>query len=404
MTTSETVTCTAPCDNDIAITTTAVKRLLMSKVVLVVLCVLCSLLFGCNGWKPSRAVAEVPPSAESSSLPRLVSQGGQEWMVIDLSQIDGLSTTAVENVALPATLDAVGQINFDDRLVSTIISRVTGRLEDIKVSQWDTVHAGDKILSLYSPDFMTAEAEYLEALSNPTRITGPGIPAGTYDMSADLKTAAIKKLELLGLAPADIAAIKQATPSRWMRAPISGIVVSKLALRGAQVNPGDQLFSLASLERVWITVDIYEDDLSRVHTGQSLEAVTLSYPDKVFKGVVDRISPNLDPNVHTLQLLCQIQNPGDLLKPQMLAEVRIVTQPGFALVVPQTALVFDHNVYYAFVQTGTHTVERRKVEIATWNEQGYARVVAGLRPGERVIAHKTLQLDALWHEAHGESS
>jgi Cu(I)/Ag(I) efflux system membrane fusion protein len=325
-------------------------------------------------------------------------------MVINLSQIEGLSVGSVQVIALPGILEAVGQVNFDDRLVSTIISRVIGRLEDIRVSQWDTVRAGENILSLYSPDFMTAEAEYLEALSSPSRIIGPGIPAGTYEMTADLKTAAIKKLELLGLSPADIADIKQATPSRWMRAPISGIVVTKLALRGAQVNPGDQLFSLASLQRVWITVDIYEDDLSRVHTGQSLEAVTLAYPDKVFKGVVNRISPNLDPNIHTLQLLCQIENPGEKLKPQMLARVRIVTQPGAALVVPQTALVFDGNVYYAFVQTGANTVERRSVEIATWNDEGYARVVSGLKSGEPVITRKSLQLNALWREAHGESS
>ena len=365
---------------------------------------LLNLLGGCDSSTVRRAAVETPSAAPSSHMPQLVSQGGQEWLVVDLSQIEGLSIGSVEVVPLPGTLEAVGEVNFDDRLVSTIISRVTGRLEDIKVSQWDTVRGGEKILSLYSPDFMTAEAEYLEAISSPPRIIGPGMPAGTYEMTADLKAAAIKKLELLGLEPADIAAIKQATPSRWMRAPISGIVVTKLALRGAQVNPGDQLFSLATLQRVWINVDIYEDDLSRVHTGQSLEAVTLAYPDQTFKGVVNRISPNLDPNVHTLQLLCQIQNPGEKLKPQMLARVRIVTHPGAALVVPQTALVFDGNVYYAFVQTGVHTVERRSVQIATWNEQGYARVVSGLKAGERVITHKSLQLNALWREVHGESS
>ena len=325
-------------------------------------------------------------------------------MAIDLSQIAGLSVGSVQVVPLPGILEAVGQVNFDDRLLSTIISRVTGRLEDIKVSQWDTVRASQNILSLYSPDFMTAEAEYLEALSSRPRVTGPGIPAGTYDMTADLKAAAIKKLEFLGLSPADIAAIKQATPSRWMRAPISGIVVSKLALRGAMVNPGDQLFSLATLEKVWINADLYEDDLARVHPGQSLEAVTAAYPGEIFKGMIDRISPALDPNVHTLQLLCEIQNPGEKLKPQMLARVRIVTRPGSALVVPQTALVFDANAYYAFVQTGANTVERRSVQIATWNEHGYARVVSGLKSGEHVVAHKSLQLNALWHEAHGESS
>ena len=331
--------------------------------------------------------------------------------MIDLSHIAGLSIGTVQQVLLPGILEAVGQVTFDDRLVSTMISRVSGRLEDIRVSQWDTVRAGENILSIYSPDFMTAEAEYLEATSKTRQSGGAGtqpdafgIPAGTFSMTANLKGAAIRKLELLGLSPADISAIKQATPSRWMRAPITGIVVTKLAMRGAQVNAGDQLFALATLQRVWVTADIYEDDLSQVHTGQSLEAVTGAYPNDEFHGVVDRISPALDPNTHTLQLRCQIENPGEKLKPEMLARVRIVTRPGAALVVPQAALVFDGNAYYAFVQTGANTVERRSVQIAEWNEHGYARVLSGLNSGERVIIRKSLEINALWREAHGESS
>ena len=136
---------------------------------------LLSLLFGCDNSTVSRAAAETPSSDRSSNIPQLVHQpGGPEWMAINLSQIEGLSIGSVQVVALPGILEAVGQVNFDDRLVSTIISRVTGRLEDIRVSQWDTVRAGENILSLYSPDFMTAEAEYLEAILQPPANNRPG--------------------------------------------------------------------------------------------------------------------------------------------------------------------------------------------------------------------------------------
>jgi membrane fusion protein, copper/silver efflux system len=359
-------------------------------------------LAGCDSPPTSQASTS---ARSSSDLPAIIHQAdGHEVIAIDLAQIAGLSIGTVREVPLPGVLDTVGQVTFDDRLVSTIISRVSGRMEDIRVSQWDTVRAGEPILSVYSPDFMTAEAEYLEALSIPKQVGGAGVPVDAFGMTANLKAAAVRKLELLGLSPADIAAIKEATPTRWMRAPISGIVVTKLALRGAQVNPGDQLFSLATLQRVWITADIYEDDLARVHVGQRLEAVTAAYPDEIFKGVIDRISPALDPNTHTLQLRCAVQNPGQKLKPQMLARVRVVTRPGAALVVPQEALVFDDDNYYAFVQTGPNRVERRTVTIASWNEHGYARVISGLKPGERVIVRKSLQLNSLWRAAHGESS
>jgi len=321
-----------------------------------------------------------------------------------------MTFATVKEIPLPAVLEANGQVTFDDRRVATIISRVTGRIDELRKSQWDTVRRGEQVMSLYSPDLMTAEAEYLEAdlQREPNHGTGSqtgifGMPAGSLSMTANLKAAAVRKLELLGFSPADIAAIRSPSASVWMRAPISGIIVSKNVVRGQQINPGDQLFSLATLERVWITADIYEDDLARVSVGQSLEAVTAAYPGDVFKGMIARISPSLDPGTHTMQLRCQVSNPGSRLKPQMLARVRIVTDPGLALVIPQSALVFDDNAYYAFIVAGVNTVERRQVAIADWNEHGYASVVSGVKPGDRFLATESLRFNALWHAAHGET-
>jgi multidrug efflux pump subunit AcrA (membrane-fusion protein) len=86
----------------------------------------------------------------------------------------------------------------------------------------------------------------------------------------------------------------------------------------------------------------------------------------------------------------------------MLARVRIVTLPGMALVVPQQALVFDTDSYFAYVRVGPDAVARRKVAIASWNEKGYARVVSGLSSGDTVIVAGSLQVDELWREAHGQ--
>ena len=88
----------------------------------------------------------------------------------------------------------------------------------------------------------------------------------------------------------------------------------------------------------------------------------------------------------------------------MLARIKIVTSAGDALVVPQEALVFDTNKYYAFVDAGNGRIERRAVAIAAWTEEGLARVLSGLKPGDRVVDAESLQVNALWHQAHGESS
>jgi Cu(I)/Ag(I) efflux system membrane fusion protein len=189
-----------------------------------------------------------------------------------------------------------------------------------------------------------------------------------------------------------------------MRAPIGGTVLDNKAIRGAQVNPGDVLYSLGTLDDVWVVANIYEDDLARVHEGEQLEAVVNAYPDDIFAGFISRVSPNIDAATHTLQIRCQVRNPGGKLKPQMLARVRIVTRPGRALLVPQEALVFDTNEYYAFVDVGSGHFERRKVELASWKEQGLARVTGGLKLGEQVVAAESVQLNELWHEASGEGS
>src|SRR5208337_3467933 len=122
-----------------------------------------SVLSGCDSPASSPAATGSPPS----ELPTLVHQAdGRELMVIANPQAQEGSIGIVKEVPLPGVLEAVGQVTFDDRLVSTIISRVTGRIEELRTSQWDTVRRGDQVMSLYSPDFMTAEAEYLEATSS----------------------------------------------------------------------------------------------------------------------------------------------------------------------------------------------------------------------------------------------
>jgi Cu(I)/Ag(I) efflux system membrane fusion protein len=355
-------------------------------------------LTGCESSSPGSAAVETPPPA----VPQIIHQtNGEELLQLDSARVPGATFGEVREVELPSMLQANGQVTFDDRRVSSIVSRVAGRIEQVRVSQWDNVRRGEPIVALYSPDFMTAEAEYLQAKQTAHLSGAPGI-ASSAGLAASMEDAAERKLELLGMEPADIRAISAPNPTVWMRAPIGGTVIENKATRGAAVSPGDVLYTLGTLNDVWITANIYEDDLARVHEGQDLEAVTTAYPDDVFKGVISRVSPGIDPATFTAQIRCTVANPGLKLKPQMLARVRIVTRPGQALVVPQQALVFDTDSYFAYVRVMPNAVARRKVTITSWNEKGYARVVSGLSPGDTVVVAGSLQVDELWREAHGQ--
>jgi Cu(I)/Ag(I) efflux system membrane fusion protein len=374
-----------------------ISRSLMCRAV-----VLLPLIAGCGKADGTMAARNNTPSQ-----PRLERQSdGTQALYFSAAQLSRMTIAKVKEIPLPAILEANGQITFDDRRLATMISRVAGRVDELRKSQWDTVRRGEEVMSLYSPDLMTAEAEYLEAMSN-TIGTGPennvfGLPGTSLNMATNLKAAAVRKLELLGFSPADIAAIRVPSTSVWMRAPISGTIVGKNVVRGQQVNPGDQLFSLATLDQVWLTADIYEDDVSRVCLGQTVQAVTPAYPDETFSGSIDRVSPSVDANTHTLQLRCQIANRGFKLRPQMLARIRIVTKPGFALVVDQRALVFDTDRYYAFVMIPGNALVRREVTIRSWNERGYTRIVRGLSAGEQVVAAQSVEVASLWDQSGAE--
>jgi Cu(I)/Ag(I) efflux system membrane fusion protein len=351
---------------------------------------------GASGCQGQSAAAPAP-------TPRLTTQlikrpGRPPLLAIEPSQVPGMSFTEVRKVALPDVLEANGVVTFDTRRVAKIVARVSGRIEASPIAVWDQVRKGEKIVQLYSPDFMTAEAEYLQSLSTASLSKAPQM-AGTGGLAKAMVQAARTKLELLGMDYRDIMKLQTPQPRVWIRSPISGTVIKNQAVIGSQVNPGDVLFVVGTLNKVWVTAQVYEDDLARVHEGQELQAVTTAFPNQVFRGTITRISPDIDPHTHTAAVRCDVENQGLRLKPGMLARVRILTKPGYALVVPQGALVFDTDSYYAFVRSGEDAVERRKVDIGPWSEQGYTRVISGLKPGERVVIGQTLQVNALWHRA-----
>jgi membrane fusion protein, copper/silver efflux system len=349
------------------------------------------------------AISHADTTTNTRTFPQLVQKDGQEFLSLKADDVPGMTYAQVQEIALPGILETTGQVNFEDDRVTTISSRVQGRIENVRVATWDPVHKGQDIVELYSPDFMLGEAEYLQAQQT-AKVTTHSTIEGSVDLAQSMILAARRKLQLLGMTDADIDAIKTPATNIWVRAPISGTVIQNKATIGSAINPGDVLYQLGTLNQVWITADIYEVDLARVRVGQELEAVTTSYPDETFHGRIARVSPNIDPNAHTAQIRCEVQNHDLKLKPQMLARVRLVTNPGLALVIPQQAIVFDGDSYVAFVEVAPGSIERRKIEIGSWNDHGYARVVSGIKAGERVIVEQAIQVNALWHEAHGESS
>ena len=204
--------------------TVASARLELRSAILILLAACAA---ACNGGSGTGAQVDQP----TLSPPRLIRQG-QGVELLQLEQpLPGLTLTTVHDLVLPGALETTGQISFDDRRVANIISRVSGRIEQVYVSQWDYVRRGQPIITLYSPDFMTAEAEYLQAEASAPALTGD---PDNDQFARSMVEAARRKLELLGIEPQQVARIRSAAPVFTMYAPISGGVDAN---RGADPAP-----------------------------------------------------------------------------------------------------------------------------------------------------------------------
>ena len=193
--------------------------------------------WGCHGEPHADAAATTAPIT-TQTFPQLIQKDGQEYLALKSENVPGITYTEVQEVALPGVLETTGQVTFDDRRVSTITSRVVGRIENIRVSLWDTVRKGQPIVELYSPDFMLGESEYLQAQDTSTVSLHASVE-GSADLAKSMVIAAKRKLELLGMSDADIDAIRSPAPNTWMRAPISGTVVQNQSVIGSAINQGD---------------------------------------------------------------------------------------------------------------------------------------------------------------------
>jgi cobalt-zinc-cadmium efflux system membrane fusion protein len=150
------------------------------------------------------------------------------------------------------------------------------------------------------------------------------------------------------------------------------------------------LFTISDLKNVWIQANVYEGNIGKVHQGDSVKITTISYPDKVFTGKVDKLMDALDPATKTLKMRIVLPNPGYLLKPQMFATVTLENNENKAAIsVSAKSLVFDNSQYYVVVLDAQNHVQIRAVQLIS-NNGTTAYIQSGLSPGERVVASNAI--------------
>ena len=316
--------------------------------------------------------------------------------------LKSLLVDTVKEASALTQITLTGSIAPDENKMVKIFPLVSGVAQDVHVQLGDVVQKGQTLAIMksaemagYNKDFISSEAD----IKNTKRImeSTEDMYKGGLASQKDLEQAKsdYQKAVAEGKRAGAVVAINKSNESGYeVKAPISGFVVEKNLNNSTQVRAdnGQNLFTVADLSTVYVLVNVYESDISKIQTGDSVKITTLSYPDKVFKGKIDKIDNMLDPDNKVMHARIKIDNPGNLLKPGMFANIMIKAKSGEDLPVVNTnALVFDKDKNYVIVVDGKAKVHIQPVVVAkTVEDRAYIR--SGLKPGDRIIASRQVYL------------
>jgi multidrug efflux pump subunit AcrA (membrane-fusion protein) len=316
---------------------------------------------------------------------------GYGEVVIDPAhqQLIGLKTVEVKAGALPGGIRTTGRIAFDERRIEKVTARFDGYVEKLYADfTGKFVNKGDALLSIYSPDLLSTEEEYLLAVKSRATLAQSGLP--------DAAKAARDRLRLFGIPDGEIDRLeKRGTAERAMtlHAPISGFITTKATVAGAKVASNDALFEIVDLSHVWVMADVYENELPRLKLGQKATLTLAYWPDKKWQGRVSYILPTVDEKTRTVKVRIEVDNPKNELKPEMFGNVVIDTTPRRALTVPEDAVIVTGTRKLVFVALGEGRLQPREIETGA-HVDGVYEVKSGLREGDRVAAGATFLLDS----------
>ncbi|KPL02917.1 MAG: hypothetical protein AMJ73_08015 [candidate division Zixibacteria bacterium SM1_73] len=311
---------------------------------------------------------------------------GKVLLSPESQSLAGIKTEKVEITSLAKKMLATGKITFNQKKLSHITSRVSGRTEKVFAFLQSKVEAGQPLVSLYSPEYLTAQSEYIQAEERLKR-TKQVSSSEEKSAAEAICESAKQRLIILGVPEKEIAELEKThivQPYLTVRAPFSGTIVESNVIQGNYVQPGSNLYKLANLSTLWAIADVYEKDIAVIKIGQVAEITTSAYPHEAFKGKVSVIGDVLDEKTRTFKVRIEVPNPKGKLKPEMFARISIITGNDSVVAVTKETILVDGDHKIVFVSSGDNTYNRREVDLGR-EADGLVEVVLGLKKGENVV-------------------
>ena len=332
--------------------------------------------------------------------PAMAAQSGPQLAPVQISperrQLIGLTFATVEEKTLTDRIETTGLVEADQQLEGYVQTRFAGWIRQVFVDQtYQYVKRGQPLFTIYSPDLVSAENEYLLAL-NATQQMADSPIEGVASGAKSLVDAALTRLRLFGVSPREIARLELERTVRdtvAIDSPMTGYVVDRAALPNMYAQPETRLYSITNLSTVWAYAAVFQNQLGEVKVGDPVSVTVDAYPGQTFDGRVDFIWQAMDPTTRTARVRCAFANPNGLLKLGMYVSIALKPRFARALAIPDSGVFRTGTHDVVFIDRGQGYLLPAEVELGP--HVGHEFVVRkGLRAGEHVVSSANFLIDS----------
>src|SRR5246127_2544419 len=328
-----------------------------------------------------------PISTEAAPLPVQISP--------QRLQSIGVKTGEVERKFVEDEILTTGNVAVDETRLAYVQVRFSGYIQKVFAdATYQYVRKGQPLFTIYSPDLVSTEREYLVAKQNQHRVAQSTIP-GVTEGAASLLAAASERLKQWGVPQREIARLEsmgEIQQELQVDSPVSGYITERNALPNLTVQPETRLYSVADLSTVWVLAEVFQNDLGRIKVGDHASLTVDSYP-RVFEGRVNFIYPQVDMTTRTAGARLVFSNPGLKLTPWMFVNVALKVAMGKQMIIPTTGVLQSGTRQIVFVSRGDGYIEPREVQLGSRAGDDFI-VFKGGKAGEEIVTSANFLIDS----------
>lgn len=336
------------------------------------------------------AGAQTPEQMKQAEMLGLVSLSPTQQVMANVATI-----TAREQV-LNKEINAVGIVQYDQSRQAKVTAWIAGRIDKLHVNTVGSLVSKERpVAEVYSPDLLSTQQEYLLAVKSRDQLKSSPIPSISQNGDG-LVASAKQRLMLFGVKESQIAELEKAGKPNIrlpIYTPLSGVVIEKMVQEGQYVNMGEVLFNIADLSRVWVEIDVFENEVPFVRVGQQVEIHSSADQKMSFTGRISYVYPFHDPKTHTVKARVEMSNSGQQLKPDMFVNAIIRVPLAKGIVIPVTAVIDTGKRQVVWVETAPGMFAPRDVQAGERIEDKI-QIISGLKPGEKVAVSGGYLIDS----------